>query len=332
MTRFRPVHILLIGLTLFFLNPHHAVQARGSTAAEVIQAINQRRQQRGLPPLQTHPILMSIAQQHSNYQASIGQGTHFGPDGSRPKDRAIAAGFGGGANVFISENWAAGLKMSIEEAITQHWDDYWHRHTMYNEKAEYIGVGVAYAGNTVYYTVDTGYWVGSPSSSSDNDQTSSLPTPAPQAAPVQKATPRPDGSLTHTVKPGQTLWTISAVYEIPIEDLEEQNGLTANHVLQPGEEIIIRTAPAMTTTPTQATPDSQTESPTPEPTKPTQTPTQSGSTGPGDTLSSPSPSPSKFKQTAKNPLMIVSAVVIAGGTIFISLMRGFIQAKRENHE
>lgn len=332
MIRIRPVHILLISLSLFFLYPHQGVQAQGSTATEVIQAINQRRQQRGLPPLQTHPILMSIAQQHSNYQASIGQGTHFGPNGSRPKDRAIAAGFGGGANVFISENWAAGRNMSIEEAITQHWDDNLHRHTMYNEKAEYIGVGVAYAGDTVYYTVDTGYWVGSPSSSSTNNQTTPLPTPAPQAAPVQQATPRPDGSLIHTIKTGQTLWTISAVYDIPIELIRELNSLSANHVLQPGEEIILRPAPDMTTTPTLATPDPPSYSLTPEPTKPTQTATQSGSHEPRETLSSPSPSSSKFKQTAKSPVFIVSAVVIAGGTIFISLMRGVIQPKRESHE
>jgi len=331
MIRFKPVQTFVIALALFLLYPHQAVQAQGSSASEVIRAINQRRQQRGLSPLQTHPILMSIAQQHSNYQASIGQGTHYGPDGSRPKDRAIAAGFGGGANVFISENWAAGLNMSIEKAITQHWDDYWHRHTMYNENAEYIGVGVAYAGNTVYYTVDTGYWVGSPSSPSDNNQESSLPTSPPQAAPVQQATPNSDGSLIHTVKPGQTLWTISAVYEIPIEDLRDQNGLSASHILQPGEDILIRPAPAMTAPPTPKMLETQPASPTPAPIISTHPPTDTALNGSPGSLPSPSPSSSKFKQSAKNPYIIASAVVIAGGTILISLVRGFIQTKRENH-
>lgn len=60
--------------------------------------------------------LMASAQAHSDYQAEIGQVTHSGQGGSRPRDRAIAFGYGGGATVYVSENIAGGMNMSAAEA------------------------------------------------------------------------------------------------------------------------------------------------------------------------------------------------------------------------
>ena len=102
--------ILLISLFLFLIQlgsglpktqAAPAVSSLG-TASETINAINQYRQQNGLPALQIHSLLTNLAQSQANYQASIGTVTHTGPGGTTPKDRALAAGYGGGNVIFIS--------------------------------------------------------------------------------------------------------------------------------------------------------------------------------------------------------------------------------------
>lgn len=77
-----------------------------ATAYDVLAAVNALRANNGLPPLVANSSLMASAQAHSEYQAFLGTWTHEGAGGSTPKSRAIAAGYGGGATVFISENVA----------------------------------------------------------------------------------------------------------------------------------------------------------------------------------------------------------------------------------
>ena len=84
--------------------------------------------------------------------------------------------FGNGATIFISENVAYGHNASIMEIINGPWNDPDHHHTMYNPSAKYIGAGVAYAGDLVFYTVDTGYWVGDPAPTPDNSSISGTPS------------------------------------------------------------------------------------------------------------------------------------------------------------
>ena len=140
--------------------------ARVEDGYQVVAAVNDFRTSHGLPALAIDAALMASAQAHSDYQASIGKVTHYGPGGSRPVDRAIAHGFGNGAQVFVSENIAGGMTMTIEKAIYQYWQDELHLHTMLNPAALFIGAGVGVSGEYVYYTVDTGYYVGAEGSGS----------------------------------------------------------------------------------------------------------------------------------------------------------------------
>ena len=78
-------------------------EAPARTAAEIISLINAYRSENGLPAYQQNSILMGTAQDQSEYQAAIGSVTHEGPGGSRPRDRAYAAGYGGGKIIWISE-------------------------------------------------------------------------------------------------------------------------------------------------------------------------------------------------------------------------------------
>jgi len=83
----------------------------------VVDLVNRLRSANGLTPYKVNKALMASAQAHSDYQASVGQVTHTGQDGTRLRDRAIAYGFDGGATVYVSENIASGMKLSASEAI-----------------------------------------------------------------------------------------------------------------------------------------------------------------------------------------------------------------------
>ena len=50
-----------------------------ANAYELIDAVNSLRAKNGLPAYSVNSILMSVAQSHSDYQASIGSVTHYGP-------------------------------------------------------------------------------------------------------------------------------------------------------------------------------------------------------------------------------------------------------------
>jgi LysM repeat protein len=313
---------LLIGLFLLCsLLVVKTIQAQGDSATTVINTINQLRAQRGLAALQSHPALMQIAQQHSQYQASIGTWTHIGADGSRPKDRAYAAGFGDGATIYISENVAYGADMSIMETINGPWNDPDHHHTMYNPSAQYIGAGVAYSGNLVFYTVDTGYWVGNPAPTPKVEQTPTTPAASlmPSAVPVVVSTPLSDGSIKHIVQGGQTLWTIAAVYNIPLEELRELNNLDPDAILILGDEVIIRPPHTPTNTPIG-------EPSATLPQRYTHTPSPVGYQGTPVRFTPGSPSPTdnagvspRFRTSAKNPTTVLLAVIISGGTLLSAL-------------
>jgi len=316
------VQLYLIGFTLLLTFSFVGIiQAQGDSTTTVIDTINQLRSQRGLAPLLPDPALMQIAQQHSQYQASIGTWTHYSADGSRPRDRAIAAGFGNGAYIYISENVAYGTNMSIMETINGPWNDNEHRNTMYGLNYKYIGAGVAYSGDLVFYTVDTGYYVGDPAPTPDYPVVSGTPSASvfPSAVPVIVSTPLSDGTIKHIVQGGQTLWTIAAVYNIPLEILNEINGFEPDTVLLPGDEVIIQ--PSYTPTSTPIGEPSATLplrfSHTPSLTAPKGTPVLFNLSTAKATEDLP-PEP-RFQSSGKNPTIVILAVIISGGTLLTAL-------------
>jgi uncharacterized protein YkwD len=60
---------------------------KGGDAYQVIALVNAVRAAYGLPDYTANAALMSAAQAHSEYQASIGSATHTGKGGSRAGDR-----------------------------------------------------------------------------------------------------------------------------------------------------------------------------------------------------------------------------------------------------
>lgn len=118
--------------------------------------------------------------------------------------------------------------------------------------------------------------------------------PAPTTAPPAVVAPfvsaqgaRDDGSVVHTVQPGDTMAAISVAYGVPIPDLLQLNNMTDARLLSVGQQIIVRPAttaaePAPETAPAaEEAPDEPAAEPaepeptaTPEPTAIPVTPTE----------------------------------------------------------
>jgi hypothetical protein len=223
-----------------------STNAQSGDAWQLISEVNALRTTYGLPPYEVNNALMSAAQGHSNYQAQIGTWTHTGPGGSRPHDRAVAAGYGGGAQVFVSENVATGVNLSTSRTVNEMWQDAIHLETMISPHYTHIGAGVGHAGDWVYYTIDVGYLAGAAGSgspaASNPAPTGVAGTLAPTAIPIEPiaiTTPRPDGTILHVVQWGQFLENIAKAYDVPLKDLLAVNGLSDQAIIYPGDKLLI---------------------------------------------------------------------------------------------
>ena len=67
-------------------------------------------------------------------------------------------------------------------------------------------------------------------------------TSQPSIVKVEVATPNPDGSIVHEVQNGQTLWYIADSYQVTLQTLLVNNGLTKDTVIIPGQKLIIQPA------------------------------------------------------------------------------------------
>jgi LysM repeat protein len=77
-------------------------------------------------------------------------------------------------------------------------------------------------------------------------------TPSPTLSNIQKLTPEADGNYYHTVQSGETLSSIANVYDVPLSDLMNWNGLSASTVIFPGQKLLLRVTPPVTVTSTFA--------------------------------------------------------------------------------
>lgn len=280
--------LVLAVLAMISARPFGTAASPFGRAYDLIADVNALRVSNGLAPYRIDPILMAVAQAHNDYQVAIGATTHTGSNGSRPRDRAIAAGYGGGATVFISENIAGGSGLTPAEAVEWWQGDAPHLNTMLGPNYTDVGAGAGESGGVWRYTLDAGYVAGG---------SYVPPTSGPGASGVAPASPgfilstaQPDGSIVHIVQAGQSLWTIAAYYAVDLEVLRTLNNLAASPLLRVGQEIIIQgpITPTPTTAPTSAPSRIPTPSITVARTAVTRAPRPSPSPTPGPTLSPPS--------------------------------------------
>ncbi len=230
-----------------------------SSAAELIAAVNSLRISNGLPLYNEHPILMQIAQAHTNYQAAIGSGTHYGADGSRPFQRALAAGYPVAGDLsrggFFSENIVWGSGKTPAEAVSNWQGDAPHLNTMLSPNLQDVGAGVATSGGMTYYTLDAGLASGSPVSYTMPSGISTAPGLGTEIVsdfmlPVSVNTPNDSGSIYHEVQFGQTLWSIAIAYETTVEQLKKANNLQGIDIFE-GQKLMIKIVSTATATDNQ---------------------------------------------------------------------------------
>jgi LysM repeat protein len=151
------------------------------------------------------------------------------------------------------------------------------------------GCGVATDGNGRYYYIcDMGYVTGGTYTPSGGSTTAQQPA-APVMIPVVKADPRPDGSIVHIIRTGQTLWTLAAVYEVPLQQILDLNHYSESQIIHPGDEVIVAgpgSAVPPTPTPTEGKPSPTTTST--QEAEPTHTPRPTNEAG-GDLVATQRP-------------------------------------------
>jgi LysM repeat protein len=161
------------------------------------------------------------------------------------RGRIAAAGYGGGATVWATENFAVGRK-SIDE-IMQAWADPEHMRPAVNPAYCHVGAGVAQAADgSYYYILQAAYTSDQPcgeyKSVPEVDPESGA-NPVPPVSqiivPVKIATPDADGRIYHIVRAGQSFWSIAIAYQVTIHDLEVWNNLSRDNDLFVGQELFV---------------------------------------------------------------------------------------------
>jgi LysM repeat protein len=205
------------------------------TAYDLIIAMNTLRVSYGLPALVEDPIINAVAQSTAETMAANQMSWHIG----NVSGRLAAAGYGGGATVWATENFAVG-NLSIDE-IMLIWSDASHMIPAVNPAYCNIGAGVARAANgRNYYVLQAAYTSAkscgeykSPVDGSEDSRAS------PWIVPVKIATPDEEGHVYHVVEYGQSFWSIAIAYKITIRDLEIWNNLSRESKLQVGQRLFI---------------------------------------------------------------------------------------------
>jgi uncharacterized protein YkwD len=116
-------------------------------AAAVTDLTNRERARAGLPPLAADPLLTTAAQAHSADMVARDFYSHTAPGGSRPWDRAAAAG---STRRSIGENIACGQRSPAE--VVEGWmNSPGHRANILKPGFTHLGVGFAGGGRAGTY-------------------------------------------------------------------------------------------------------------------------------------------------------------------------------------
>lgn len=212
------------------------------SAFDLIIAMNTLRVSYGLPALIEDPIIDAVAQATAEIMAANQMSWHIGD----VSGRLAAAGYGGGATVWATENFAVGSSYGIDEIMVV-WSDASHMIPAVNPAYCNVGAGVAKSANGMtYYVLQAAYT--SAHACGEYKPPEGFATPVsdggggtiPQIiVPVKIATPDADGNIYHIVQSGQSFWSIAIAYQITIKDLEIWNNISRDSKLLIGSRLLI---------------------------------------------------------------------------------------------
>lgn len=244
---------VLLLFSFFQISPTQAASTKPVTADDLITLVNNWRVGYGLQPLIVDPILMASAYDTAVTMAVNGMRSHIG----NVSGRIAAYGYGGGAQVFATENFAVG-PVPIE-TIASWWMDEQHQYPSSNPNYVHIGAGVYQYGDRTWYVVHAAYTSAdakyTPNPTQLANKTTSTPPVSQLIIPVNTVTPNQNGAVIHEVLPGQALWSIAIAYNTKIENIIRLNNLNpADPTIYIGDKLLIfeanHTAEPTVTTPT----------------------------------------------------------------------------------
>lgn len=220
-------------------------QSTNVTAYDLIIAMNTLRVSHGLPALVEDPIIDAVAQSTAEIMAANQMSWHIGD----VSGRLTSAGYGGGAKVWGTENFAVG-NQSIDEIMVV-WSDDSHMIPAVNPAYCNVGAGAAKSSNGMtYYVLQAAYTANKscgqykspggtttlPGGTTDEGRQGGV---SQMIVPVKIAEPDADGKVYHVVQAGQSFWAIAITYKITIKDLETWNNLSKDSKLQIGQRLFI---------------------------------------------------------------------------------------------
>jgi len=303
-------------------------QGMPPTAAEVIEAVNQLRIANGLLPLNTHPVLMQVAEWEANAIAGGAPG-HTRPNGLTLGQWLISLGYPLSGDLSLdgyrSENWITAD--SAQMAVEMWMGDAPHTNTMLSPDRSDIGAAVV-VGDQTYIVLETALQTASGEMQFDayeiltaiaaGGYSASGDSSVPQyIIPVKRSTARPDGDVIHKVQYGQSFWSIAVTYNTTIDQIRAWNNLWDATEIYDGQVLLVQKGATQPPPPTM-TPlaSSTTFSMTATPTGtgfPTNT-VQPIETNPGAGKNSPSP-PSASNVWAGVIVLIALAAGIMGAWV-----------------
>ena len=250
------ISIMLIVFTLSLLSfinvsARSTAQESTATAIDIIEAVNQLRIANGLLPLNTHPVLMQIAEWEANAIAAGAPG-HTRPNGLTLGQWLLSLGYPLSGDLsmdgYRSENWVAAE--TAQQAIEIWLMDGPHTNTMLSPDRSDIGAAIAVSDQT-YIVLETALQTGSGemqydaksvlTAIADGGAASGSDSSVPQyIIPVKRSTARPDGDVVHTVQYGQSLWSIAITYNTTINQIRAWNNLGEITEIYNGQILLVQ--------------------------------------------------------------------------------------------
>lgn len=205
---------LLIITILAFSLPTQAQDIVG----DLLGRINNLRSQNGLALYTLHPALTTAAQNHAQWMVNTGQVSHVQEDGSRPSDRAAAAGYN---SQWVSENIYMGGLATVDSA----WD-FWlnsavHYAGLTSANYQHIGIATAQGNGGQAFVLVFGVPNATTPSTTGNSTTSTTDTDSTGdvAPPSYVVGVDAVGNIMHELQAGQTLGDVLLAYGYTWDDL-----------------------------------------------------------------------------------------------------------------
>jgi LysM repeat protein len=215
----------------------------GVTPSDLIAAMNALRVSNGNSALIEDAIVDAVAQTTAETMAANEMSWHIG----NVRERLAAAGYGAGATVWATENFAMG-NLGIDEIMVM-WSDPDHMRPAIVAAYCHVGAGVALSSNGMYYYILQAAYTSEhacgpynyPEGTTSPQDGGSASTSAVSQliVPVKVVTPDADGKIYHVVAYGQSLWAIAVAYHITIHDLEVWNNISRDVALRVGQRLFI---------------------------------------------------------------------------------------------